>query len=214
VNPVAGRALRVGLTGGVASGKSTVAKLFADLGAGIVDTDEIARELVRPGNPALAAIVELFGRDVLAQDGTLDRRRLRAIVFGDAARRLELEAILHPPIRAEALARAAASTAPYVMIVVPLLFESGFDRLVDRTLVVDCSEAEQMGRLTARDGIGEPEARAMLAAQMPRSERRAAADDSIDNSGPLESTSAEVQLLNERYLRLAQNCPRPPARAE
>jgi dephospho-CoA kinase len=205
---------RVGLTGGVASGKSTVAKLFGELGAEVIDTDEIARELVLPGSPALATIVERFGDEVLTPDGSLDRRRLRALVFADAARRRELEAILHPPIRSEALARAAASTAPYALLVVPLLFETGFDRLVDRSLVVDCPESRQIERLMARDGIGETEARSILAAQLGREKRKQAADDCIDNSGSLAATRDQVRRLHERYLSLAKNCPAPEGRAE
>lgn len=201
--------LRIGLTGGIASGKSTVAGFFGELGADVIDTDEIARTLVRPGSAALTRIVERFGADVLTADGALDRRRLRAIVFGDPESRRQLEAILHPPIRAEALARAEASTAPYAVIVVPLLFETGFDRLVDRRLVVDCPESQQIDRLVARDGVGEVEARAMLAAQLTRSERKQRADDCIDNSGSLASTRSRVRELHERYLQLATNCPRP-----
>ncbi len=189
----------VGLTGGIASGKSTVAELFAALGAGIIDTDLIARELVVPGSEALAAIVARFGREVLTPEGTLDRRRLREIVFADPARRRELEAILHPAIRETALARAAESDAPYVVFVVPLLFETGFDRLVDRSLVVDCPEPVQIERLVARDGISAEKARAMLDAQLPRSERLAAADDVIDNSGDLAATRARVEALHAHY---------------
>jgi dephospho-CoA kinase len=201
--------LRVGLTGGIASGKSTVARLFADLGVEIIDTDEIARELVVPGSPALAAIVQRFGSDVLSQNGELDRRRLRTTIFADEAKRRELEAILHPLIRQEALDRAAASTKAYGILAVPLLFETGFDRLVDRRLVVDCPESQQLARLTERDGISMEAARAILKAQMNRAERRAAADDLIDNSGSLESTRSQVQALHERYLELSRNCPRP-----
>ncbi len=202
-------ALRVGLTGGIASGKSTVARLFGELGADVIDTDEIARALVAPGSTALGQIVERFGADLLTPDGALDRRRLRTIVFADPAGRRELEAILHPPIRAEALARAAASSAPYVILVVPLLFETGFDRLVDRRLVVDCPESQQIDRLVARDGVSATEARAMLAAQMPREERKQRAEDCIDNSGSLESTRVRVQELHAQFLLLATNCPRP-----
>ena len=202
-------ALRVGLTGGIASGKSTVARLFGELGADVIDTDGISRALVVPGSKALDQIVERFGKGVLTAEGTLDRRRLRTIVFADPAGRRELEAILHPPIRAEAMARAAASTAPYVILVVPLLFETGFDRLVDRRLVVDCPESQQIDRLIARDGISATEARAMLAAQMPREERKRRADDCIDNSGSLESTRARVRELHAQFLLLATNCPRP-----
>jgi dephospho-CoA kinase len=205
---------RVGLTGGIASGKSTVAGLFGEQGAEIIDTDEIARELVQPGSPALAAIVLHFGEGVLTRDGALDRRRLRALVFADPARRRELETILHPPIRREALARAAASTAPYALIVVPLLFETGFDRLVDRKLVVDCPEPAQIERLVTRDGIGDAEARAMLSAQMSREKRRQLADDIIDNSTSLVSTRDQVRSLHQRYLELAKNCPSPEGRAE
>lgn len=211
---VTGAPFRVGLTGGIASGKSTVAKHFGELGADVIDTDEIARAIVLPGRPALARIVEHFGEDVLTPEGTLDRRRLRSIVFADPGRRRELEAILHPEIRAEALARASASTAPYAILVVPLLFETDFHRLVDRKLVVDCPESQQLARLVARDGIGETEARAMLAAQMPRDERKQAADDCIDNSGSIESTQARVRELHARYLHLATNCPGPRGRAE
>ena len=198
--------LSIGLTGGVASGKSTVAEIFAGLGIEVVDTDRIARELVVPGSAALKAIVERFGSDVLAGDGTLDRPRLRRIVFADADKRRELEAILHPPIRSEALARAAAAASPYVIIVVPLLFETGFDALVDRTLAVDCPEAVQIERLTSRDDVGEDEARALIGAQMPRERRAAMADDVIDNGGALEATRARVAELDQRYRALAQNC--------
>ena len=207
-------ALRVGLTGGIASGKSTVARLFGELGADVIDTDEIARTLVLPGSPVLAWIVERFGADLLTPDGALDRRRLRTIVFADPEARRQLEARLHPPIRTEALARAAASTAPYAILVVPLLFESGFDRLVDRKLVVDCPESQQLERLIARDGIGRAEARAMLAAQMSREERKQRADDCIDNSSSFESTQSRVRELHGQYLQLATNCPSPQGRAE
>lgn len=192
--------LRIGLTGGIASGKSTVAGLFAELGAGVVDTDLIARELVVPGSPALAAIVERFGPEILAADGSLDRGRLRQIVFADAASRRELEAILHPRIRETALAAAAASDAPYVLIVVPLLFESDFDTLVDASVVVDCPETVQIERLRARDGGSEAEARAIVAAQMPRAERLAAADHVIDNAGDPAQTRARVAELHAQFL--------------
>jgi len=203
------RVFRVGLTGGIASGKSTVAGFFGELGADVIDTDAISREQVAPGTPALARIVERFGQGVLTPEGALDRRRLRAIVFADPASRRDLEAILHPPIRAEALARAAASGAAYAMLVVPLLFESGFHRLVDRTLLVDCPESQQIERLMARDGLTGAEARAMLAAQMTRGQRQRLADDCIDNAGTLASTRSRVRELHERYLQLATNCPLP-----
>jgi dephospho-CoA kinase len=198
--------LRIGLTGGIASGKSTVAAFFADLGAEVIDTDAIARELVAPGQPALSAIVNRFGPGVLTADGVLDRRALRAIVFADTAERRALEAILHPRIREEALARADASRAPYVVLVVPLLFETGFDRIVDRTVVVDCPESIQIDRLMRRDTIGPEDARAMLGAQIGRADRNRSADDLIDNAGELAATRARVRELDRRYRELARNC--------
>lgn len=206
--------LRIGLTGGIASGKSTVAQLFAGLGADIVDTDRIAREIVAPGSPAMAAIIETFGGDVIDDHGRLDRRRMRRIVFDDADRRRQLEAILHPKIRQEALARAAASEGPYVIFVVPLLFETGFDGLVARTLVTDCPVAVQIERLVARDRIDADTAARMIAAQMDRDERLARADDVIDTGAALETTRALVGKLHDRYLKLAENCPKVEGRAE
>jgi dephospho-CoA kinase len=198
--------LRIGLTGGVASGKSTVAGLFAELGIPVIDTDTIARELTATGTPTLAEIVRGFGPGILNDAGELDRRRLRSRVFSDPAQRQRLEAILHPLIRAEALARADAAESPYVLLAVPLLFESGFDQLVDRSLVVDCPEPAQLERLKLRDGSDDAEARAMLAAQIPRERRRAAADDIIDNSGSIDGLRIQVDALHRKYLKLAQNC--------
>jgi len=197
---------RLGLTGGIASGKSTVATLFAELGATIVDTDEIARELVEPGSPALAAIVAHFGTGILTADGRLDRSGLRQRIFADEPSRRELEAILHPRIREAALARAGSAPGPYVIFVVPLLFETGFDGIVDRTLAVDCPEQVQIERLMRRDRIGEEDARAILAAQMSRAARRQAADDTIDNAGSIDSTRRQVARLHAAYLDRSRNC--------
>jgi dephospho-CoA kinase len=206
--------LRIGLTGGIASGKSMVADRFAALGAGIVDTDALARELVEPGSAALAEIVSEFGNGIVGADGRLDRPALRRQVFADADRRRRLEAILHPRIREAALARADASGSPYVIVVVPLLFETGFDRLVDRTLAVDCPESVQLDRLIRRDGVAADEARAVLAAQLSRPQRTRAADDVIDNGGAIEATQARVAELHARYLDLARNCSGHRGRAE
>lgn len=206
--------LRIGLTGGIASGKSTVASLFAGLGVPIVDTDEVSRELTRPGMPALDAIAAAFGSELITDTGELDRWRLRQRVFADAGQRRQLEEILHPLIRAETLARADAIQAPYMLLAVPLLFESGFDQLVDRCLVVDCPQARQIERLRRRDGSDETEARAMLAAQMSREQRLGKADDVIDNSGDIESLRPQVAALNQRYLDLAKNCSESRSRAE
>jgi dephospho-CoA kinase len=205
--------LRIGLTGGIASGKSTVAAMFAEHGACVIDTDVIARELVAPGAPALAEIAEAFGPEVI-EGGRLDRRKLRRMVFADADKRRRLEAILHPPIREAALERSADCPGPDVILVVPLLFESGFDRLVDRALVVDCPPALQIGRLMARDEIGRDEAEAIVAAQMGRGERQSRADDLIDSSAPLDATRDRVLELHETYLDLARNCPGAQGRAE
>ena len=206
--------LRIGLTGGIASGKSTVARMFAELGVEVIDTDEIAHQLVAPGSPALAAVIEAFGRTILTEDGALDRPQMRRIVFADSDKRRRLETILHPLIRQAALAKAAASDAVYVILVVPLLFETGFDQLVNRTLAIDCPEILQIERLVDRDNVSKEEAQAMIASQLNRQERRAAADDVIDSSGTLATIHSRVFELHEQYLDLKQNCPDDEGRAE
>jgi len=198
---------RVGLTGGIASGKTTVANIFADLGAAIVDTDVIAREVVAPGQPGLAAVVDAFGPSVLLDSGELDRAALRKIVFHDAERRRVLETILHPLIRAQAMRQIDAVVAPYVVVVVPLLLESGFAELVDRIVVVDCQGTQQLDRLRRRDRIDAREAQTMLNAQTARSARLAKADDVVDNSGDLAATRAQVESLHALYLELAASVP-------
>ncbi|MCZ8130632.1 MAG: dephospho-CoA kinase [Steroidobacteraceae bacterium] len=195
--------LRIGLTGGIASGKSAVADAFARRGIEIVDTDVLAREVVEPGTPALAAVVETFGPDVLGPDGRLDRRRLRTRVFADPAERQRLEAILHPAIRAAMRSRAAAATTPYVVIAIPLLVENGLQSQVDRVLVVDCPPELQLARLLARDGETPEGARAILAAQATREARLVEADDVVTNAGTLAELEAQVAALHERYLALA-----------
>lgn len=199
--------LRVGLTGGIASGKSTVAEFFRQLGAPIVDTDHLAREVVAPGEPGLAAVVEAFGPEIVAADGTLERSRLRRIVFGDAAARRQLEQILHPLIRARALRALAAIEADYAIVVVPLLVETDFAALVDRVLVVDCPPEDQLARLRERESISQEDALAMLAAQADRQTRLTAADDVIDNAGDLGRTRAQVVELDHRYRKLARVYP-------
>jgi dephospho-CoA kinase len=197
------RCLRVGLTGGIASGKSTVARLFAALGVPVIDTDAIARDVVAPGSPALARIVAAFGPQFLAPDGTLDRRRLRAHVFADEAARRRLEEILHPEIRAATRAASQSASGPYQIIVVPLLVESGFDREVDRVLVVDCESDTQRRRLIERDGEDPAQVERMLAAQADRAARLARADDVITNDGSREELREAVETLHRRYLQLA-----------
>jgi dephospho-CoA kinase len=192
---------RVGLTGGIASGKSFVADCFAALGVPVIDTDVLAREVVAPGTPGLAAVLAEFGPGVRAADGSLDRRALRARVFADAAVRARLEALLHPRILAAAEDRSRGLPGPYHLFVVPLLFESGFAARVDRTLTVDCPEAVQRGRLLARDGDDPAQVERILAAQAPGARARSGADDHIDNGGDRDATRARVARLHADYLR-------------
>lgn len=194
---------RVGLTGGIASGKSTVAETFAALGVPVIDSDVIAREVVARGTPGLAAIVARFGPTVLDPHGELDRRALRAQVFADPAARRDLEAITHPEIRARMQALNAAAVGPYVINAIPLLTETGGRRDLDRVLVVDCPEALQIERVMARDRVDEAAARAVIAAQAPRGARLAIADDVIVNDGDLASLEQAVRALHTRYLALA-----------
>lgn len=195
---------RVGLTGGIASGKSTVAAMFAELGVAVIDTDVIAREVVEPGQPALDEIRHEFGDPVIDEDGRLDRAAMRAIVFADDDARLRLERILHPRISAAALEQADAAGGEYQLIVVPLLVGSALLDRIDRVLVVDCDEDEQIRRLIRRDGESEGQARRMLAAQSSREERLAIADDVIHNDGNIDETLEQVQTLDRRYRQLAR----------
>lgn len=203
--------LRIGLTGGIASGKTAVAHAFERRGVPVIDTDQLARDVVEPGRPALAAVVAAFGADVLDADGRLDRRRLRARVFADAAERRRLEGILHPAIRAELAARVAAVTAPYVVIGIPLLVENGLQRTVDRVLVVDVPRETQLERLLARDAETPEGAQAILAAQATREARLAVAHDVLTNTGTLAMLDAAVAELHSRYLELAAAPRRAPA---
>lgn len=198
------RPLRIGLTGGIASGKSTVADMFAELGATIIDTDVIARDVVEPGQPALAEIREAFGDDVISANGALDRAAMRSIAFSDEDARRRLEAILHPRIREAAMAQAGTAGGDYQIIVVPLLLGSPLREFIDRILVVDCPEEVQIARLMARDAESEAQARRMLAAQSSRDARLAVADDVIVNDGDLGETLEQVQTLHECYRALAR----------
>lgn len=194
----------IGLTGGIGSGKSRATDMFAEFGADVVDTDEIARQMTARGGSAMPDIIAAFGPVVVAADGALDRAAMRQRVFGDAGARHRLEAILHPRIREAARSRVAASTAPYVLLVVPLLLETGAYRdLVRRILVVDCDEALQVSRTIARSGIDEAAVRAIMAAQLPRAERLAGADDVIRNDGDVQELRKQVAMLHARYLELA-----------
>lgn len=196
--------LRVGLTGGIGSGKSTVAELFARHGVPVIDTDAIARELVRPGTPALDEIVREFGEEVIGAGGELDRARLRTRIFENAAGRQRLETILHPRIRATVLRRLSELNAPYCLIVVPLLVETRFDELIDRVLVVDAEEQQQLQRTSRRDQVPPDAIRKIIAAQAGRAERLARADDVIANSGTIEDLEREVEYRHRQYLALAR----------
>ena len=192
------------LTGGIASGKSTVSDLFAELGVPVVDTDLIARELVQPGEPALNAVVDAFGRECLDARGALDRGRMRSIVFADPEARRHLESILHPLIGAEVRRRLSALDAAYCIVVIPLYAESSAYGWIDRVLVVDVDETTQIARVMQRDGISRDLAQAMLTSQAGRQERLALADDVISNEGSIEALSAQVRELHKRYLGLAK----------
>jgi dephospho-CoA kinase len=197
--------LRIGLTGGIGSGKSTVARMFAARSVPIIDTDELARELAEPGQPGHADIVEQFGTDILDASGRLDRAKLRARVFADPAERRRLENILHPAIRAEVRRRLEGTAGPYAIIAVPLLVETGFDDLVDRVLAVDCTEALQIQRTAARSGMAEVEIQRVMAAQATRQQRLARADDVVENNAGLAELEQQVARLHAQYVALARS---------
>jgi len=195
----------VGVTGGIGSGKSSAAALFAGFGADIIDTDDIAHELTRTGGQAMPAIITAFGNRTVAADGGLDRNAMREIAFADPSQRKILEGILHPMIRAEARRRVAASATPYVLLVVPLLLESaGYPDLVQRVLVIDCDESVQIRRTMQRSGLSAEAVRAIMAAQLPRQQRLDLADDVLHNDGDLPALRQQVATLHERYLNLAK----------
>ena len=193
----------VGLTGGIGSGKSTVADLFAARGVEVIDADIVAREVVMPGSAALGVIRERFGADVLNDDGSLDRRRLRERVFADPAERQWLERLLHPQVGERIRELLASSSAPYCLLVAPLLLEGSLSELVDRVLVVDIPEELQLKRTIARDGSSRDTITAIMAAQLSRRERLARADDVVDNSGDRAALVDKVGQLHETYCRLA-----------
>lgn len=199
------RLFRVGLTGGIGSGKSTVADILAGLGATLIDTDAIAHGLTGPGGAAIPALVEGFGPDVVNSQGALDRSVMRARVFADPEIRLALESILHPLIRQEVQRQCDQATGAYALVVVPLLVEhlSEYRPLVDRILVVDCSAELQIARTSARPGLNEALARAILATQVSREARLALADDVIKNEGDRATLARQVEALHRRYATLA-----------
>ncbi|WP_323884402.1 dephospho-CoA kinase [Aeromonas hydrophila] len=194
----------VAITGGIGSGKTTVANQFAELGIEVVDADVIAREVVEPGTPALAAIAAHFGPEVITPDGQLNRRQLRERVFSDPDAKGWLNALLHPLIRTEMQRQCAAARSPYCLLVVPLLVENRLTALANRVLVIDVDEATQIERTCRRDGVSREQAQAILAAQAGRAERLAAADDVLDNqNGTPEAIKSRILALHETYLAFA-----------
>lgn len=201
----------VGLTGGIGSGKSAAADMFAELGVAVVDADRIAHELTAPGGAAMAAIRSAFGAGVIAADGALDRVTMRRLAFSDAAAKSRLEGILHPLIRAESQRRCEiglSSGAPYVVLVVPLLVESGtYRNRVARVLVVDCAESTQVERVMARNRMSSEEVRRIMATQATRAERLTAADDSVDNDSDMDRLRTQIEALHRKYSGLAAKKP-------
>ena len=197
--------LVVGLTGGIGSGKSAAADAFGKLGATVVDTDAIAHELTGAGGAAIPEIRRLFGKAFIDTSGAMDRQRMRDLVFSDTEEKQRLEGLLHPMIRAESERRISQATGPYAVHVVPLLVESPSHRKrVGRVLVVDCPEALQISRVRQRSGLPEAQVRRIIASQIQREKRLAAADDVIDNSGSIAALQQRVRELHEKYLALAQ----------
>ena len=198
---------RVGLTGGIGCGKSSVAQVFAELGAGIIDTDVISHQLVATGTPALTIIRDAFGDDFLQRDGNLDRAKMRSLIFSDTTAKSKLETILHPLIKQRVIAEIRLCLAPYAIIVVPLLLESGqYQTLIQRTLVVDCNEHQQMARTMSRSNLSENEVASVMASQVDRKTRLGFANDVINNDGEAEKLRPQIIALHVRYLQLAKSC--------
>jgi dephospho-CoA kinase len=197
-------AFTIGLTGGIGSGKTTVARLFVSLGAGLVDTDEISHRLTAAGQPAVIEIARKFGQEFVAPDGSLDRESMRKLVFDDPSKRKDLEAFLHPLIHQESLRQIREVTAPYIVVVVPLLLESaGYKGIIDRVVVVDCDPETQVRRVMQRSGLARNEVLSIIASQVPRERRLRAADDIIGNDGDIARLREQVDALHTKYLRLA-----------
>lgn len=195
--------LVIGLTGGIGSGKSTVAALFAKLGVTVIDTDLLAREVIQKGQPALTEIVKQFGQNILKTDGSLDRAKMRAAVFADADKRIWLENLLHPLIRVELKRQIEAAKPPYCIAVIPLLLETKPNPLIDRILVVNTSQEQQIHRTIARDSTEIEAVKAIMETQVSQTERLTAADDIIENNGTLNELEPQVEKLHQYYLSLA-----------
>lgn len=195
--------LTIGLTGGIGSGKSTVSTLFAELGVPVIDADVVAREVVKPGEPALDEIAARFGQEILNPDGSLNRTNLRELIFADPQARRDLETILHPRIRSRMAEQLSALETPYALLSIPLLVESGHAYNLDRVLVVDLPEDQQIQRVCQRDNSSREQTVAILKAQCSRQERLAIADDVIENSGDLAALKEQVLALHQKYLALS-----------
>jgi len=195
--------LRIGLTGGIGAGKSAACQLFNELGIPVIDADQVSREVVAPGEPALATIAAQFGATLLSADGTLDRKRLREMIFTKPALRQQLETILHPLIKLRITARLEALQAPYVILAIPLLLEANWQDLVDRVLVIDCPVEQQVNRTMKRDHLSRHLAEAIIAAQMDRNERLRKANDIVSNDDDLEHLRRQIINLHQHYLSLA-----------
>jgi len=194
--------LIIGVTGGIGSGKTAATDEFERLGITVIDADIVAREVVEPGQPALASIVEHFGEKILEND-VLNRAKLRDIIFTDPEQKLALNKIMHPAIRDALVKQLESADSVYVLLSAPLLFENGLDKYTQRNLVVDVPEAVQMQRASMRDGVEQQQIRSIIAAQMPRDERLARADDVIVNTGSLDALHLKVQELHDKYLILS-----------
>jgi len=194
----------VGLTGGIGCGKSTVAQAFEALGAAVIDTDSISHALTQPGAPGYQEIIKQFGADLVLPQGGLDRAKLRALIFSDAAAKAKLESILHPMIQAQVQTELKHCHASYAVVVIPLLFETkNYLALVQRKLVVDCDESSQIARTMARSHLSEAEVRAIMATQLPRQERLKQADDILHNESDLETLRLSIAALHDQYLAMA-----------
>ena len=192
----------LGLTGGIGSGKSAISAMFEELGIQVVDADIVAREVVEPGSTGLKKITEHFGDEILTTDGSLDRAKLRAIIFADESQKQWLNNLLHPLIRESMLAQLQQATSQYVILVAPLLFENGLDQFCDHTLLIDVPVEVQITRTTARDNISVELAKQIIASQMPRADKQQKATDTLDNNRLLSEVKIDVQKLHEKYLTL------------
>lgn len=192
----------LGLTGGIGSGKSAISAMFEELGIQVVDADIVAREVVEPGSSGLEKITEHFGDEILTTDGSLDRAKLRAIIFADESQKQWLNNLLHPLIRESMLAQLQQATSQYVILVAPLLFENGLDQFCDHTLLIDVPVEVQITRTTARDNISVELAKQIIASQMPRADKQQKATDTLDNNRLLSEVKIDVQKLHEKYLSL------------